>query len=388
VAGVNWTGQVMALKFLSASGSGSTSAAAQAVRYAADKGAQVSNNSYGSGGSSTTLSNAIAYANTKGHVFVAAAGNSGANADTSRFYPAGYNHSNILSVAATTSGGNLASFSNYGVQTVDLGAPGSGIYSTLPNNRYASWSGTSMAAPHVAGVAALVFAANPTMTAADVITRILQTTTPLASLAGRTVTGGLVNAAAAVGTPAPAVVPPRVQTVQVNDGGAQRSRVTELTVTFTAQVTLPANPAAAFTLTWVGGKAVPFTATAATAGGVTVVTLTNFAVAEFGSLSDGRYALTVLASQVGVGGLPLDGNGDGAGGDDYTFGDAQGLYRYFGDVTGDRAVNGLDFDAFRTAFGTTAGDPAYLAALDFNADGAINGLDFDQFRARFGGTLA
>jgi hypothetical protein len=79
----------------------------------------------------------------------------------------------------------------------------------------------------------------------------------------------------------------------------------------------------------------------------------------------------------------LDGNGDGTAGDNYTFGDAQGLHRLFGDVNGDQVVNGFDLGFFRTAFGTQAGDPNYLSYLDINGDGVINGFDLGQFRTRF-----
>jgi hypothetical protein len=147
---------------------------------------------------------------------------------------------------------------------------------------------------------------------------------------------------------------------------------------------------AAFSLTRNSdGAAVMFTATASVVGGVTVVTLNGFggSATEFGSLADGRYTLTALASQISAGGQPLDGNGDGTPGDDYTFGSAEGLFRLFGDVTGDGVVNGADFAYFRGAFGTAAGNPAYLWYLDFDGDGAVNGADFAQFRARFGTAL-
>ncbi|HTK77275.1 MAG TPA: S8 family peptidase, partial [Gemmataceae bacterium] len=203
VAGVNWKGQLMPLKFIGSDGSGSDLNAALAVRYAADHGSRVSNNSYGDDTGSSVLSNAIQYAGTKGQVFVAAAGNSGRNTDATPFYPSAYNLANIVSAAATDANGALAGFSNYGAVSVDVGAPGVNIYSTLPGGGYGFLSGTSMAAPHVAGVAALVLAAHPGWTYTQVVSSIVQTATPDAALSGRTVSGGIVNAAMAVGQPPP-----------------------------------------------------------------------------------------------------------------------------------------------------------------------------------------
>jgi hypothetical protein len=183
--------------------------------------------------------------------------------------------------------------------------------------------------------------------------------------------------------------PPRITGTQVNDGSAQRSRVTSLTVTFSTTVTFSGTVESAFTLTRSGGGSVTFAASASVIGGVTVVTLNNFtgSATENGSLADGRYTLTALAGQISSGGQALDGNGDGLPGDNYTFGDAQGLFRYFGDANGDRVVNGFDLGFFRLAFGTSNGDPNYLSYFDFNGDGTINGFDLGQFRTRFGTSL-
>jgi hypothetical protein len=173
---------------------------------------------------------------------------------------------------------------------------------------------------------------------------------------------------------------PRVQGVQVNDGSAQRSRVTSVTVTFSGLVVLPAD---AFQLTRLGPGsptgnvtlAVDLSGSTATQ---TVAKLTFSGPLTDGgagslSLVDGRYTLTVLSAQV-QGGLQ--------GGDSTT-----SLFRLYGDVNGDGAVNGLDLGFFRAAFGTAAGDANFLAYLDFNGDGVINGLDLAQFRTRFGTTL-
>jgi ELWxxDGT repeat protein len=182
---------------------------------------------------------------------------------------------------------------------------------------------------------------------------------------------------------------PIVIAVTIGDGTVQRSQVTQLSVSFSTQVAFAGAVGSAFTLTRTGGGAVSFTAAASVVGGVTVVTLNAFTGGEtqLGSLADGRYTLTAIASQISANGQQLDGNGNGTGGDNYTLGDAQGLFRMFGDVNGDRVVNGLDFGYFKNAFGTQAGDPNYLSYLDFNGDGIINGFDFGHFRARFGTIL-
>jgi hypothetical protein len=184
--------------------------------------------------------------------------------------------------------------------------------------------------------------------------------------------------------------PARVQTVAVDGGAAQRSRVTELTVTFSHQVTLPADPAAAFRLTRVGpggpagnvGLTVDLSGSTA---GQTVARL-NFAgpLTAFGSLIDGNYTLTVLGGLVtGPGGLLVDGDGDGTPGGDA----AIALHRLYGDVNGDRRVDSADFFQFRTTFGRSAADPLYLALLDANGDGRVDNADFFLFRTRFGTTL-
>ena len=209
VTGVNWQCSLMALRFLGPQG-GFTSDAIEAVSYAAANGAKVSNNSWGGGGFSSALRDAIANAGASGHVFVAAAGNNGANNDASPFYPASYNVDTIISVAATNNQDGLASFSNYGSSSVDIGAPGVDIGSTYSGSNYVYLSGTSMACPHVAGVVALVYASNPGWSAGEVIDRVLSTARPVASLNGKTVTGGMVNAAAALEgvEPPPPVTPP------------------------------------------------------------------------------------------------------------------------------------------------------------------------------------
>jgi subtilisin family serine protease len=195
ISGVGWKVQIMALKFLNSSGSGFTSDAIKCINYGIAKGAKVMSNSWGGGGFSSALRDAIATAASSNVIFVAAAGNSSANNDATAFYPANYNVNNIIAVAATDQNDALASFSNYGLTTVGLGAPGVSIYScdnsSDTNYRYAS--GTSMATPHVAGAAALVRAQFPGLAYSNIIYRLLGTTDPITNLATKTVSGGRLN---------------------------------------------------------------------------------------------------------------------------------------------------------------------------------------------------
>jgi thermitase len=150
IAGVAPNASILAVRVLDANGSGTLDNVASGIEYAADQGAQVINLSLGGPFDSSTLQNAVNYAWNHGSVLVAAAGNESSSAPS---YPAYY--SNTISVASTTSSDTLSYFSNYG-SWVDVAAPGSSIYSTYPTNSYATLSGTSMATPHVAGVAALL----------------------------------------------------------------------------------------------------------------------------------------------------------------------------------------------------------------------------------------
>ncbi|WP_170915402.1 S8 family serine peptidase [Microcystis aeruginosa] len=228
VTGVAWNAKIMPLKFLDDTGSGSTSNAILAINYATAKGVKLTNNSWGGGGYSQALYNAINAAGQAGALFIAAAGNSAQNTDTSPSYPASYNLANIISVASTTRTDSLSSFSNYGLTSVDLGAPGSAIYSTTPNNTYATYSGTSMASPHVAGAAALLWSQNPTWTAQQVKDALMNTGDPIAALAGKTVSGkrlNVFNALAAANLPS--------VTVSVSPTSVQEDGTTNLVYSFT-----------------------------------------------------------------------------------------------------------------------------------------------------------
>jgi len=203
VSGVDWKVSMMALKIFDDKGNAASDAViAKAIRYSVDEGAKVSNNSWGSSFGSTgdVLYQAINYAKSKGDLFVAAAGNDGANNDFSRWraYPASYDLSNIISVAASDTSTNLAYFSNYGKTSVDLAAPGTNILSTYLNGSYKSFSGTSMATPFVTGTIALTLSANPNLTADQIKINLLNATDKNYYLANASVSGGELDIANAV----------------------------------------------------------------------------------------------------------------------------------------------------------------------------------------------
>lgn len=205
IAGVLWNVQIMPLK-IGTGPSLSTAAAVRAIDYAWSMGAWVINASWGGSGFSQSLKDSIDRAGAAGVMFVAAAGNSGSNNDSRPFYPASYNSPNVIAVASTTSTDARSSFSNYGARSVHLGAPGSSVLSTYPVNRgsYASLSGTSMAAPHVAGAVALIWNYNPTLSVADVKSIIMNSADRIPSMQGVTISGGRLNLNRALQiTPAP-----------------------------------------------------------------------------------------------------------------------------------------------------------------------------------------
>ncbi len=205
VAGVNWTTRIMGLKFMNSSGSGLTSDAIDAMEFAiqakstfgAGANVRVLSNSWGGSGYSQALLDEINKAGTNEMLFVVAAGNSSQSDDLTPTYPASFSSPTLIAVAATTNTDTLASFSNWGVTTVALGAPGVNILSTLPNNTYGYYSGTSMATPHVAGAAMLILSACSLNTAA-LKSVILANVDPIPALSGITQTGGRLDVAKAL----------------------------------------------------------------------------------------------------------------------------------------------------------------------------------------------
>jgi subtilisin family serine protease len=199
IAGVGWRVKVMPLKFIGPGGGGYVSDAARAIDYAVKNGADIVNVSSGCDDCfSRTLLGAIRRADRAGILILTTAGNSGGNNNSLRHYPCRYDSRNVLCVAATNRRDALAGFSNYGSATVDLGAPGVDVPGTVPRGGYARYTGTSQAAPHVAGVAALVETKYPGLDAAGIRARIMRSVDKKSSLAGRTVSGGRLNASKAL----------------------------------------------------------------------------------------------------------------------------------------------------------------------------------------------
>lgn len=204
ITGINWNVQIMPLKFMGRGGFGTTKDAIEAINYAIDRkrngvNVRVINASWGSTLYSKALEDAIRAAGEEGILFVAAAGNASTNNDKSPHYPSNYDLPNVISVAALDRNDNLASFSNYGAKTVHIAAPGKDILSTWLNEDYREASGTSMAAPQVAGVAALILANEPNLSVEKLREKVLKSVDKLDNLSGKVENGGRLNAAKALG---------------------------------------------------------------------------------------------------------------------------------------------------------------------------------------------
>lgn len=214
--------KIMALKFLGSSG-GSTSDAVLAIEYAKSKGAKISNNSWGGVHYSQALAEAI---DASGMLFVASAGNSGLDTDALPHYPSSYTSPNILSVTALNNQGELAGFSNYGRDSIDVAAPGVGILSSIPGASWEFFSGTSAATPYATGAAALVASDSPELLSDPAALKqvLMDTGKRDPDTAGKTVTGKMVDARAAL--------TPRVTAVAPKPGARRVSPATNVTATF------------------------------------------------------------------------------------------------------------------------------------------------------------
>ena len=199
IAGVNWKVQIMPLKFMNSGGFGTTKDAIEAINYVIDRkkagvNVRIISASWGSTQKSRALEDVIRKAYENDILFVAAAGNASVNNDRSPHFPSSYNVPNVISVAALDRHDQLAKFSNYGVKSVAIAAPGVEILSTWLGNQYEEKSGTSMATPVISGVAALILSKNPDMSVDDLRKRLMDSTDPIVALKGKTVSGGRINA--------------------------------------------------------------------------------------------------------------------------------------------------------------------------------------------------
>ena len=297
VVGVNWLASIMGAKFLDASGSGSTAGAINAIEFAiqakaifgANANVRVLSNSWGGGGFSRALLDEINKANANGMLFVAAAGNNGANNDITPFYPATYNAPNVVAVAATDNNDMLASFSNFGATTVDLGAPGVDVLSTTRNNTYSYFSGTSMATPHVAGAAALVLS-TCSLDTAGVKSNLLNNVDTLGSLTGRVLTNGRLNVNKAIR----ACSAPPTPDFSVSATPASQTVVQGASTTYTATVTPSGgfSGAVIFTASGLPIGAIPsFNPASVTTSGSSTMTVTTTATTPTGS-----YPITITGT--------------------------------------------------------------------------------------------
>ena len=193
IAGVTWETRILPIKFLTGGGSGTLDDAVKSIHYATKMKVNIMSNSWGGGGFSQAMFDAIKEAKDAGILFIAAAGNDGQNSDTSPHYPAGYQVENVMAIAASTNLDTLASFSTYGKRTVHLAAPGHKIYSSVPKNGYDTFSGTSMATPHVSGAAALLWGTNTSMSFAEVKERLMKSRVFIPSLTRKVASSGRLN---------------------------------------------------------------------------------------------------------------------------------------------------------------------------------------------------
>ncbi|MCI0377016.1 MAG: S8 family serine peptidase [Gemmataceae bacterium] len=360
VTGVNWQVQIAGLKFLNSSGSGTISAATSALDYATANGIKITNNSWGGGGFSSGFSAALTRAQNAGYLFVAAAGNSNNNNDALPSYPASYTHTNIIAVAATDRFDAKASFSSYGANSVDLGAPGVSILSTVRGGGYASFSGTSMATPHVAGAAALVWSTHASLTHTQVISALLSTADPIAALAGRTVTGGRLNVNDAVRSIAPPPPPPSDTTGARVVAAVANGTTSVSSVRLTFNEAIDPNSFDSSDITNIfGPDVISIVGVSPVAGFNTQFDVTFTAVATVGD-----YGFDVGPHVLDLAGNPMDQDQDGMNGD------AEDAYAasfsVIGDTTGARVTTAV-------ANGSTS-----VTSVRLTFSEAIEAMSFDE----------
>ncbi|MBC7398183.1 MAG: S8 family serine peptidase [Bdellovibrionales bacterium] len=198
VAGINSLVTLIPVKVVPDNGDETDANLVEAFEFAVEKGARIANCSFGKDKSAKAVAEVIEAAGKKGLLVIVAAGNDSDNNDQDFHYPASFRTSNMIVVASSTSAGTMSGFSNYGVKTVDVGAPGSNIYSSVKGGRWQTMDGTSMATPQVVGVAALVLAANPSLTVAQMKDVLLSTVSKRKEWDKKVSTGGIIDATAAV----------------------------------------------------------------------------------------------------------------------------------------------------------------------------------------------
>lgn len=196
--GIAWNVQLMPLKFMDEDGRGSASDAVAAIEYAIQMGADILNLSWGGTAFSETLLAGLASSDSAGLLIVCSAGNAGVDNDVTPHYPSSFELDNLISVTASDNHDGLPDFANWAVESVDLAAPGVSILSTAPDNKYGFMSGSSMAAPHVAGTGALLWSHFPEAAAVDLKRKILASVDKKESLIGSSQTAGRLNAFAAL----------------------------------------------------------------------------------------------------------------------------------------------------------------------------------------------
>lgn len=295
VSGVNQQVSIMALRFGLDDDNAIAAIDYALAQRAAGVNLRVLSNSWGGDGESQALREAIAAAGAADILFVAGAGNgSGTNIDNQPFFPASYDLPNVVSVAATTRFDTLASFSNIGPMSVDLGAPGQAILSTQPGQRYRVASGTSMATPHVAGAAALALSLDGSLDNAELKALLLDTGDPLPALEGGTVSGRRLNAGAmleALGRPGPRFrLGVSSARAVVNQGASASLQLSvDALEGFTGEVSLSVSVSPAFE------GSLSLTPEVVAAPGVATLEVAATAAAAVGS-----YTLTVTAQRGGV----------------------------------------------------------------------------------------